>query len=159
MYIVKLISSLLLFSMSNLLEHSLKIIAICFSLSIITSIEPSRADGCLKSIQNDVVKWSLSKIQSSEIANLSSFSCEEANEMNKMLGDQISITSGRKRGKATICLSDEKDYPCKFVIGFINPEFDAATALSEIYSFTPPQSSQLNETVERLFLKPSSLIQ
>ena len=68
-------------------------------------------------------------------------------------------SSGRKRGKATICLSDEKDYPCKFIIGFINPGFDSATALSEIYSFTPPQSSQLNETVERLFLKPSSLIQ
>ena len=79
--------------------------------------------------------------------------------MNKMKSDQISITSGRKRGKATICLSDEENYPCKFIIGFISNEFDSTTALSEIYSFTPPKSSQLNETVERLFLKPSSLIQ
>ena len=121
--------------------------------------EPSKANGCNESVKNDVVKWSISKIESSDMANVSSFTCDDAKNMNKMNSDQISITSGRKRGKATICLSDEKDYPCKFIIGFINPEFDAATALSEIYSFTPPQSSQLNETVERLFLKPSSLIQ
>ena len=145
--------------MPNLLNHSQRILGIFFFFFTIASLETVKADGCIKSVKNNVVKWSISKIQSSEMANISSFSCEEAKEMNKMDGDQISITSGRKRGKATICLSDEKSYPCKFVIGFINPEFDAATALSEIYSFTPPQSSQLNETVERLFLKPSSLIQ
>ena len=129
-----------------------------FFVSLI-NIEPSKATGCIESVENDVLKWSISKIESSDMAKVSSFTCDEAKNMNKMNSDQISITSGRKRGKATICLSDEKDYPCKFIIGFINPEFDAATALSEIYSFTPPKSSQLNETVERLFLKPSSLIQ
>ena len=129
-----------------------------FFVSLI-NIEPSNAYGCIESVENEVIKWSISKIESSDMANVSSFTCDDAKNMNKMNSDQISITSGRKRGKATICLSDEKDYPCKFIIGFINPEFDAATALSEIYSFTPPQSSQLNETVERLFLKPSTLIQ
>ena len=122
-------------------------------------LEQSKANSCNESIKNDIVKWSISKIESSDLANVSSFTCDDAKNMNKMNNDQISITSGRKKGKTIICISDEKDYPCKFIIGFINPEFDAATALSEIYSFTPPQSSQLNETVERLFLKPSSLIQ
>ncbi len=145
--------------MSNLLNHTQRILGLSFFLLTITSVELVKADDCLKSVKNNIVKWSISKIQSSEMANVSSFSCKEAKEMNKMDGDQIYITSGRKRGKATICLSDEKSYPCKFVIGFINTEFDSATALSEIYSFTPPKSSQLNETVERLFLKPSSLIQ
>ena len=145
--------------MQSLLKHSHKIIGLFFFIGTINNVEPSKADGCFKSVQNDVVKWSISKIESSDMANVSSLTCDDAKNMNKMNSDQISITSGRKRGKATICLSDEKDYPCKFIIGFINPEFDAATALSEIYSFTPPQSSQLNETVERLFLKPSSLIQ
>ena len=129
-----------------------------FFVSLI-NIEPSKASGCIESVENNVVKWSISKIESSDMATLSSFTCDDAKNMNRMNSDQISITSGRKRGKATICLSDEKDYPCKFIIGFINPEFDSATALSKIYSFTPPVSSQLNETVERLFLKPSSLIQ
>ena len=123
------------------------------------NLEPSKANGCNESVKNDVVKWSISKIESSDMAKISSFTCDEVKNMNKMNSNQIEITHGRKRGKATICLSDEKDYPCKFIIGFINPEFHAAKALSEIYIFTPPQSSQLNETVERLFLKPSSLIQ
>ena len=136
-----------------------KIIGCALFFVSLINIEPSKANGCIESVEKDVVNWSISKIESSDIANVSSFTCDEAKNMNKMNNDKIFITSGRKRGKATICLSDEKDYPCKFIIGFINPEFDSATALSEIYSFTPPQSSQLNETVERLFLKPSSLIQ
>ena len=136
-----------------------KIIGCTLFLVSLINIEPSKASGCIESVENDVVKWSISKIEASDMANVSSFTCDDAKIMNKMNSDNISITSGRKRGKATICLSDEKDYPCKFIIGFINPAFDSATALSEIYSFTPPVSSQLNETVERLFLKPSSLIQ
>tara|TARA_B100000965_G_C19531054_1_gene731127 strand:+ start:826 stop:1215 length:390 start_codon:yes stop_codon:yes gene_type:complete len=124
-----------------------------------TTTERLQAGGCIQSVQNDVVRWSISKISSSSKASLSSFTCDEANLMNKMISDQISITTGRRRGEATICLSDQKEYPCKFIIGIINSEFDSTSALSEIYSFTPPKSSQLNETVERLFLKPSSLIQ
>ena len=93
------------------------------------------------------------------MATPNSVTCEEVKDMNQMKNENITITSGRKKGKTAICLSDESNYPCKFVIGIIKPQFDATFALSEIYSFTPPKSSQLNETVERLFLKPSSLIQ
>tara|TARA_B100000214_G_scaffold367378_1_gene337436 strand:- start:397 stop:834 length:438 start_codon:yes stop_codon:yes gene_type:complete len=135
-----------------------KIISCTIFFVGLVNIEPSKASKCIESIENDVVKWSISKIESSDIANVSSFTCDDAKNMNKMNGNEISITSGRRRGKATICLSDNKDYPCKFIIGFINPEFDSIKALSIIYSFIPPKSSELNETVERLFLKPSSLI-
>ena len=145
------------------MEPPYKILSILIVFAIspfgLINLEPSKANGCSESIKNKIVKWSISKIESSNMANVSSFTCDYAKNMNKMKSDQIFITSGRNRGKATICLSDEKDYPCKFIIGFINPAFDSAKALSEIYSFTPPQASQLNETVERLFLKPSSLIQ
>ena len=145
--------------MKNTYGNFSKILSCTIFFVSLINIEPSKASGCIESLENNVVKWSISKIESSDMATLSSFTCDDAKNMNRMNSDQISITSGRKRGKATICLSDEKDYPCKFIIGFINPEFDSATALSKIYSFTPPVSSQLNETVERLFLKPSSLIQ
>ena len=145
--------------MKNTYGNFSKILSCTIFFVSLINIEPSKASGCIESLENNVVKWSISKIESSDMATVSSFTCDDAKNMNRMNSDQISITSGRKRGKATICLSDEKDYPCKFIIGFINPEFDSATALSKIYSFTPPVSSQLNETVERLFLKPSSLIQ
>ena len=117
------------------------------------------AESCDASLENKVVKWSIKKIKESNLAIFEPISCDLVTQMDKMAEDTILITSGRKRGKPLICISDEKDYPCKFVIGNINPQIDSSEAIKQIYSFTPPQSSQLNETVERLFLKPSSLIQ
>ena len=119
----------------------------------------TNASDCSNEINNKLVAWSMKKIRISDMATTKSLTCEEVIDMNQMKNENITITSGRKKGKTAICLSDESNYPCKFVIGIIKPQFDAAFALSEIYSFTPPKSSQLNETVERLFLKPSSLIQ
>ena len=145
--------------MISFLKYPLKIIGSSILLMNLINQNPIEANDCFESFKNEVVIWSIDKIKTSEMADINTFNCEVVDEMNKMNPEQISITSGRKQRKPVICLSDESDYPCKFVIGFINPQFDAATALSEIYSFTPPKSSQLNETVERLFLKPSSLIQ
>ena len=117
------------------------------------------AESCDESFKNKVVKWSIIKIKESKLAIFEPISCDLVAQMDKMVEEKILITSGRKRGKPLICISDEKDYPCKFVIGNINPGIDSSEAIKQIYSFTPPQSSQLNETVERLFLNPSSLIQ
>ena len=141
---------------SNICLTFLGSIGLFLSIFNIDSVKP---DDCSNLIENKVVAWSINKIRDSDMAKKKSFSCEQVKEMNNMNSDLISITNGRKRGQATICMSDESNYPCKFIIGIIEPQFDSATALSEIYSFTPPKSSQLNETVERLFLKPSSLIQ
>jgi len=145
--------------MVSFFKYPLKIIGSSILLMNLINHNPIEANDCFGSFKNEVVIWSIDKIKTSEMADINTFNCEIVDEMNKMNPEQISITSGRKQRKPVICLSDESDYPCKFVIGFIKPQFDAATALSEIYSFTPPKSSQLNETVERLFLKPSSLIQ
>ena len=145
--------------MVSLLKYQLKLIGSSILLMNLINQNPIEANDCFGLFKNDVLIWSIEKIKTSEMADINTFGCEVVDAMNKMNPEQISITSGRKQRKPVICLSDESDFPCKFVIGFIKPQFDAATALSEIYSFTPPKSSQLNETVERLFLKPSSLIQ
>ena len=144
--------------MHSFSKYTLKIIG--FSIILINSLNhnPSKSSDCFGSFKNHVVIWSIDKIKNSEMADVNIFNCEIVNAMNNMNSEQISITSGRKNMKPVICLSDEDDFPCKFIIGFIKPQFDPATALSEIYSFNPPESSILNETVERLFLKPSSLI-
>tara|TARA_Y100001978_G_scaffold187572_1_gene188264 strand:- start:115 stop:552 length:438 start_codon:yes stop_codon:yes gene_type:complete len=145
--------------MNNFCNASIRLVLIAFiPLNILNSNFIKAAD-CSSEINNKVVIWSINKIIESNFATARSIQCDEVKNLNQMKREQIYITSGRKRGEATICLSDESDYPCKFVIGIIKPQFDSSTALSEIYSFTPPKSSQLNETVERLFLKPSSLIQ
>ena len=145
--------------MNNFFNTSIRFVLIAFIPLEILNCNYIKANDCSNEINNKVVSWSISKIIESDMATAQALQCDEVKNLNQMKREQIYITSGRKRGKATICLSDESDYPCKFVIGIIEPQFDSSTALSEIYSFTPPKSSQLNETVERLFLKPSTLIQ
>ena len=145
--------------MVSFCKYPLKIIGSCILLMNLINHNPIKANDCSNELDNKLVAWSMNKIRKSNMATPNSVTCEEVKYMNQMKNENITITSVRKKGKTAICLSDENNYPCKFVIGFIKPQFDAAFALSEIYSFTPPKSSQLNETVERLFLKPSSLIQ
>ena len=141
------------------LKKSITLVAFTiFSMNIFQT-NYINAESCDESFKNKVVKWSIIKIKESKLAIFEPISCDLVAQMDKMVEEKILITSGRKRGKPLICISDEKDYPCKFVIGNINPGIDSSEAIKQIYSFTPPQSSQLNETVERLFLNPSSLIQ
>ena len=135
------------------------LISIIYLFNITYQLEAFSSEGCDESLKNKVLEWSIQKIKESNLAELVNKSCHETIQMKKMAEDKILITSGRKRGKPLICISDEKDYPCKFIIGNINPGIDSSEAIKQIYSFSPPQSSQLNETVERLFLNPSSLIQ
>ena len=145
--------------MKTICNYVSKIIGGTLFFVCLIHVQSSESSECIQNSPNRVVRWSISKIESSDIATVIPLTCDEEKIMHKMKIDKISITSGRKRGKATICLSDEKDYPCKFIIGNIYPGIDSSEAIKQIYSFSPPQSSQLNETDERLFLNPSSLIQ
>ena len=133
--------------------------AIIHLFNITYQLETFSSESCDDSLKNQVVEWSIKKIKESNLAELVNKSCNETIQMKKMAAEKILITTGRKRGKPLICISDEKDYPCKFIIGNIKPGIDSSEAIKQIYSFNPPQASQLNETVERLFLNPSSLIQ
>ena len=100
----------------------------------------------------------ISKIEKSEIAYTSKLSCEEIININKNNPNSLLITSGRKRGKYTICLSDNSKNPCKYVIGTFNKNENPSDMLSQVFDIKKPERTQLNETVERLFFKPSLLI-
>ena len=145
--------------MNNFFNILIRFFVFAFIPLTIINSNSINASDCSNEIDNKLIAWSMNKIRKGNMATPNPVTCEEVKDMNQMKNENITITSGRKKGKTAICLSDENNYPCKFVIGIIKPQFDSAFALSEIYSFTPPKSSQLNETVERLFLKPSSLIQ
>ena len=140
-------------------KNNIFFIGLIYLFNVSYKVETLGSESCDEILNNKVVEWSIQKIKDSNLAEFVNKSCDEAKQMEKMAEDKILITSGRKRGKPLICISDEKDYPCKFIIGNINPGVDSSEAIKQIYSFNPPQSSQLNETVERLFLNPSSLIQ
>jgi len=99
-----------------------------------------------------------SQIENSGIAKPSNINCEKIAEINKYDPNNLLITSGRKRGKYTICISDSSSNPCKYIIGTFNENKNPSDMLSEVFDIPKPKRSQLNETVERLFFSPSLLI-
>ena len=72
--------------------------------------------------------------------------------------DKLNITTGRKRGKYKICLSDDASNPCKHSLGIFNESTNPSDMLAEVFGVEQPKSDYLNETVERLFFQPSLLI-
>ena len=98
-----------------------------------------------------------SKIENSSIATSSNLSCEKITEINKNDKNNMLITSGRKRGKYTICLSDSSSNPCKYIIGTFNENKNPSICYRK-FGIPKPKQTQLNETVERLFFSPSLLI-
>ena len=99
-----------------------------------------------------------SKIERSNIAKLNKLSCTERIEINKYDLNSTLITSGRKRGVYTICLSDNNSNPCKHVIGTFYENKNPSDMLSQVFDIPEQSQDQLNETIERLFFKPSILI-
>ena len=99
-----------------------------------------------------------SKIENSGIARLSNLNCEKITEISKYDPNNVLITSGRKRGQYTICLSDSSSNPCKYIIGTFNENKNPSDMLAEVFEIPKPKRTQLNETVERLFFSPSLLI-
>ena len=99
-----------------------------------------------------------SKVENSGIATSSNLGCDKITEINKNDKNNMLITSGRKRGKYTICLSDSSSNPCKYIMGTFNQNKNPSDMLSEVFGIPKPKQTQLNETVERLFFSPSLLI-
>lgn len=108
--------------------------------------------------RSTVLEWITEKIKSSDNATLLDLNCSEKTKISKLADDSIIVTSGRSRGRYTICLSNSKDSPCAYQVGYFNSQGNPQTMLSNLFGITPPKSKYLNETVERLFVKPSSLI-
>ena len=105
-----------------------------------------------------IYKSITSKIENSGIAKASKISCEKITDINNSDENNMLITSGRKRGKYTICLSDISSNPCKYIMGTFNENKNPSDMLLKVFGIPKPKQTQLNETVERLFFSPSLLI-
>lgn len=73
--------------------------------------------------------------------------------------DNLILTTKRKGRSQTICLKKEQESTCKSYLAIVNSDIPAAEALRYTYAAEIPQPGIQKETVERLFIKPSSLIQ
>ena len=107
---------------------------------------------------NQEVTWTLNKIETSELSSSVELDCKERAEVSRYKGDDFEVTTGRKDGRYVICASDSRANPCKVVIGVISEGQDPTKALGDIFGATREQPTVLNETVERLYLKPSRII-
>ena len=107
---------------------------------------------------NNFIQDSINIIEKSELAEANSLSCNELKTAAGFNANTLAITSGRKRGKFTICISDDRKDPCKIRLGTFKDTQNPSLMLSNLFDVKVEHKGYLNETVERLFLTPSSLI-
>ena len=128
------------------------------ALTLVHDVGTSKVFAKCAASNEEIYSSIASHIENSGIATLSNLNCKKITEINKYDPNSLSITSGRKRGKYTICLSDSSSNPCKYIIGTFNVNKNPSDMLSEVFDIPKPTRTQLNETVERLFFSPSLLI-
>ena len=99
------------------------------------------------------------KIDKSKLINLNNIKCSEILMIDKLESSKVNITTGRKGGKSVSCLSDSKDYPCKFIVGEFEKNIVPNVALKRIFDYEEPKPDFLNETTSRLFINIYSLFE
>lgn len=99
------------------------------------------------------------KIQQSSLSIVQSLPCVDYKKLSSTNPSLIELTTGRKQGNAVICLGTSREYPCQYVVGIFKEGTDPTSALASIFSVQQRDpNAPLNETVERLFIRPAALI-
>ena len=115
----------------------------------------ARAESC--KITSRVIAGSLDRIVASPQAKLRALSCKQIAELEAVNPETLEITTGRLSGKPVICISASRSEPCRYVLAELQQDADPTAFLVEIFNHQQT-SSVLNETVERLFIRPSKYI-
>ena len=137
--------------------RSLSAVFIYSSLLLFADIDYKANASCTQG-KGEVYSVLSAKIMASEDATINTISCEEIGMINEYNIDELLITSGRKRGKYTICISNDPSNPCKHILGNLKVNQNPSDSLVSVFEIEKPKQKFLNETVERLFFKPSLLI-
>ena len=134
------------------------ILIFAFTLPIANKVAANQKDDRCEVKLNNFIQDSIKLIERSELAEANTLSCNELKTVASFNENTLAITSGRKRGKYTICVSDDRKDPCKIRLGTFKDTQNPSLMLSELFSIKVEHKGHLNETVERLFLTPSLLI-
>jgi hypothetical protein len=106
-----------------------------------------------------VVDFVIKKIDQSDLATSEPLACSDIKKLASVNPSLIELTTGRKNGVSVICIGTNRDFPCQFVVGRFNDSLDPTTSLASIFSVSSRDpEAPLNETVERLFIRPAALI-
>jgi len=114
---------------------------------------------CENQLTNQTLKWTLDRIKSSQQLIALPLNCDQLKSLDRSDENNFLLTTGRKARKSVICLSANKDNPCEYALAVLNQGADPSKALMKAFSYQSEPSIYLNETVERLFINPSKLIQ
>ena len=115
----------------------------------------ARAESC--KITSRVLLGSLDRIGANPQAKLRPLSCKQVADIEAANPESLEITTGRLSGKPVICISSSRAEPCRFVLAELQQDADPTSVLVEIFNHQQT-STVLNETVERLFIRPSKYI-
>lgn len=119
-----------------------------------TKTEASSA-GC--PITSKVLGWSIDRIRTSPVVKTRELSCREIGALQAANPDSLEITTGRFSGKPVICISPSRSQPCQYILADLPQDGDPSSMLAEMFNYQQ-SSIMLNETVERLFIRPAKYI-
>ena len=119
----------------------------------------NRTDICDKS---SLLSFILRSIEEFDLAENYDLSCSQYEMISLIPEDSLFISTKRSRGKDQICLtSSEMKGKCTHKIGFFIGEGNPSNKLCRMFEkdcSLNNDSLVLTETIERLYLKPSTLI-
>ncbi len=143
--------------MGALPRKILTVVLFAVNLNFIHPAASQEATNC-PLLPDSLLQKIVKKIELSQHANITPLPCADINELNRISPGNFEITTGRKNGEPVICLLVSRDQPCRYVLGKLDKTMSPASALSTIFPSSMPINDILNETIERLFIRPSSII-
>jgi len=106
-----------------------------------------------------LVQFIVSRVGADSNVKPRDLTCDELVQIDATNHDSIEVTTGRKNGESVICVGFSRDKPCQIVLAYIVDNVDSTATLTRIFTVKESRRNvQLNETVERLFIKPAALI-
>jgi len=130
-------------------------LAMALALQPSGMVAETHPDGC--AIKSQVLSWSMDRIRANPSARARQLSCKEIATIQALNPELLEVTTGRVSGKPVICMSSSRPIPCLFILADLTEDGDPTSVLAEIFNYKQ-NATVLNETVERLFIRPAKYI-
>lgn len=145
--------------MTRLVSRLFIAAGLCLAISMASqpsgTVAAASPDGC--AVKSQVLTWSMDRIRANPAAKARELSCKEIATIQGVNPDSLEVTTGRISGKPVLCMSSSRSTPCQFILADFSEEGDPTSILAEIFDYQQ-NPTVLNETVERLFIRPAKYI-
>jgi len=118
---------------------------------------PIHKAGCFLP-QNPSLAYIRERISNSSLAYELKLSCREWSQIYSIPEHELLATTGRSQGAVVLCLSNDKDDPCKHKLAYFSANDIPSVMLVKLLGSDQKRTGPLTETVERLYIRPSRLL-